>query len=200
MKILSAALISAGLLAVAAPSQAATFHFTGTITYHNDVVTIPFTLDADATDVRVYTDSFHSALNFDPITALWAGNGTLIAQNDDNPYINPAVQTYFDSGFSLSTLAAGDYFFTVATYSNWASGTNFSAGFTYSNQTPIPLTSWTQPASHFNMGNQWSVWLEGVSSATNPNDPGSDVPEPSLLALLGLGLLGLGASRLRKQA
>ncbi|GHU00509.1 hypothetical protein FACS1894154_09650 [Betaproteobacteria bacterium] len=198
MKLLSTALVAAGLLAVALPSQAATFHFTGNITYHNDVITIPFTLDADATDVRVYTDSFLSSLNFDPITALWGGDGTRLAQNDDNANINPSVQTWYDSGFYLPTLAAGDYFFTVATYNNWAVGTNISAGFIFDNQTPILLSDWNQPASHYNMGSQWSVWLEGVSSATNPNPPGAAVPEPSLLALLGLGLMGLGASRLRK--
>ncbi|GHU00513.1 hypothetical protein FACS1894154_09660 [Betaproteobacteria bacterium] len=191
MKLLSTALVAAGLLAVAVPSQAATFHFTGALTYHNEVAIISFSLDTDITGVNVYTDSFQGGTNFDPIMALWGGNGTLIAQNNDNAYINPSVQTWLDSGFSLPTLAAGDYFFSVAVAPNEAVGTNLSTGFIFDNQAPIMLND-------YDMGNLWSVWLEGVPSATTP--PGAAIPEPSLLALLGLGLMGLGASRLRKQA
>lgn len=85
-KLLLAAL-AAGLSATA---NAAVFNFTGNITYHNDVITTAFTLAEDSTNVRVWTDSFQSGINFDPITALWnATTGALIAQNDDNDDINP---------------------------------------------------------------------------------------------------------------
>mgnify|MGYP000379595175 CR=1 FL=1 len=187
-------LCTLALLAPISAANAALINFEGDIQYHNDVVTINFTLDNDATDVRVWTDSFESGTNFDPITALWRADGTLIEQDDDNPNVDPATQTYYDSGFTLPTLAAGDYFFTVATYNNFANGSNITDGFSFDNQTAIALADWDQPANSSDMGTHWSVWLDGVDSATNPNE----VPEPSSIALLGLGLLGL--ARFRKQS
>ena len=193
----------AALAALTNQAQAALFNFTGNIEYNTDVVQINFTLANDATNVRVWTDSFLSATNFDPITALWnRSTGALIAQNDDNANVNPATQTWYDSGFSLASLAAGEYAFTVAAYANFASasGTLNDPGFGYAGQTPVPLSQWCQPASHCNMGTFWSVWLDGVDSASNPNDPGNNVPEPGSLALAALGLMGLASLRRRKAA
>lgn len=194
-------LLAAALASLSIAAHAGTFHFSGNIEYHNDVVKTYFTLDADASNVRVWTDSFLNGTNFDPITALWnATTGEQIAQNDDNPGIDPS-QTYWDSGFSLATLAAGDYLFTVATYNNWANGDHLSDGFLFDNQNPIPLSQWSQPANHTGMGSYWSVWLDGVSSATNPHDPGTpnnNVPEPAGLALLGLGLGALMMHRKKR--
>lgn len=195
-------IIAATLMAVfSTAASAATFNFTGNITYNTDVVTTTFTLDADANNVRVWTDSFQSGVNFDPITALWnASTGTLLGENDDNSAVNPSTQTYYDSGFTLATLAAGTYWFTVAAYPNFAAGTNISDGFAYDGMTPTAIADWCQPASN-NCSNQkgtyWSVWLDGVSSASNPDDP-SQVPEPASLALMALGLAGLAGIRRRK--
>ncbi len=192
--------IGASLLGLASLSaNADTFHFTGNIANHNDVVTTAFTLDQDATNVRLWTDSVQNGTNFDPITALWnATTGALLAQNDDNAGIAPG-QTEYDSGFELATLQAGNYLFTVTPYRNLAPDTaNYytDPGFPYANETPIPLSEWCQPASTCNMGTYWSLWLDGVTSASDPNNV---VPEPATFALLGLGLAGLGLSR-RKRA
>ena len=140
--------LAAAIAAMATQAQAALFHFTGNLTYHNDVARIDFNVAQDATNVRVWTDSFMSGQNFDPITALWKADGTKIEENDDDSSINPQTQTSWDSGFSLQTLAAGNYIFTLAAYNNFANATlaNRPAGFAHCSNTRCegesPLT-WT---------------------------------------------------------
>lgn len=190
----SAAVALVAVCTLSSPAQAALFHFTGSIDYHNDVEQFSLLLANDATNVRIWTDSYQLGTNFDPITALWQGNGTLVMQQDDNAAINPATQTYYDSGFALPTLEAGSYIFTVASFNNFANGTSLTNGFRHDLDTPIPIQDW--PISGLNRGapGNWSVWFDGVDSVTPP----STVPEPATIALLGMGLAGLGFKRRRQ--
>jgi PEP-CTERM motif len=205
MKTFAPVLSAIALAASAASANAADFHFTGNIAYNTDVIQVAFHLDNDAADVKVWTDSFKNGINFDPITALWSvggGDATLIGENDDNDTIGPD-QTYYDSGFALASLAAGNYIFTVAAYPNFAAGSMLSQGFGLDGSTPIPIGQWCQPAAVDcndpvlnQKGTFWSVRLSGVSDATAPPEPPA-VPEPETYALMlvGLGVTAWAARR-----
>ena len=196
MKFKSIALVAA--LTSAMGAQAAQFDFQGDIATHKDVIQINFSLLTSATNVKVWTDSFQSGVNFDPITAVWSQTNTgwnLIGQNDDEASIAPG-QTYFDSGLIFGNLSAGNYLFTIATYNNFANGTTLAQGFRFDNQAAIPLALWNQPANGVNKGTHYSVHLSGVDGAV------SAVPEPESFAMLlaGLGIVGALARRKNRKS
>lgn len=194
MKKINTLLISSACLLLSTQASSAVFNFTGEIEFHNDVIQTSFTLQNDAVGVRIWTDSYQGGANFDPITALWDENGNKLFENDDNSSVNPATQTIFDSGFSLANLAAGNYIFTIATYNNFSVSSLLSDGFSFDSEQPVGLSDWCQPASSCDMGGDWSLWLDGVDSASV-----SPIPEPSTYALMlgGLGLVGFMAVRRR---
>ncbi|MDN3651689.1 DVUA0089 family protein [Thalassotalea ponticola] len=174
-------------LSMTAKSSANLIHLEGEIEYQTDVVHISFSIAQDTSDLRFWTDSFMNGLNFDPIAALWDSSGVYIGQSDDNPFVNPETQTVYDSGFSLSFLAAGDYILTIASYSNFASGSHLSEGFRYDSLDPVPIEQhWTRGTGYY------SVWLDGVDSARV-------VSEPSTMMMVLLGLTGLVLRRFKRR-
>ena len=196
MKFKSIALVA--VLTAAMGANAAQFDFQGDIATHKDVIKINFSLLTDATDVKVWTDSFLGGINFDPITAVWSQTNTgwsRIGENDDRSDIAPG-QTVYDSGLTFANLTAGNYLFTIATFNNFANGTTLAQGFNFDNQAAIPLAQWDQPANGLNKGTHYSVHLSGVDGAV------SAVPEPESFAMLlaGLGIVGALARRKNRKS
>jgi hypothetical protein len=183
----------AAMLALAgATAQAAEFTLSGNIGFHNDVVQIDFTLAAPGSNVKIWSDSWQSGLNFDPASVLWQASGadfSLVQANDDDDTVAPG-QGYYDTGLSLATLAAGQYRLTLIASSNDANGSLLSQGFAYSGQAPIALSQWNQPSYDPNANDQkggaWQLHFSGVDSV-------AAVPEPTAawLLLAGLGSLAL---------
>ena len=179
----------AALAACCLPAAAANFTFSGNATYNTDVVKVAFTLSAEATDLRAWTDSWAAGLNFDPTLTLWAKSGTThqwVAANDDNDGVG-ADQGAYDAGLAPASLAAGRYLITLGAAPNYANGDLLSDGFAYTGTRPILISEWNQPGYDINANDQkgtfWRLNLAGVDSA-------SAVPEPAtfLLMLLGTGL------------
>ncbi|MBC7756443.1 MAG: DVUA0089 family protein [Bdellovibrio sp.] len=198
-------IVAISLLSISGIASASTFTFSGNFINQTDVARVDFSVASNATNVRLWTDSFQAnatnpnGTNFDPITALWnTSTGALISQNDDNSSINSSTQTYYDSGFSLATLAAGDYFFTVAAFNNFAAGTNISGGFQFDGLAPIAIGLFNQPANSGNArGSFWRVNLDGVDNATGPVNP-SAVPLPGAVWLFGTAIAGFAGFSRRK--
>ena len=195
--ILRTAVAAVALLATTL-TQAADFTLSGTIHNHNDIVAIDFSLAASG-GVDIWSDSWQSGLNFDPTAALWVKSGadfTLLAAVDDDDTIAPG-QGFYDTGFSLASLAAGNYRVTLGAAINAPVGALLSQGFSYDAETPIPLSLWNQPSYDPNANDQkggfWRLHFSGVDSV-------AAVPEPSTWAMLAIGLVALGAAARRRES
>jgi hypothetical protein len=187
---------AAALVLATAGAQAAAVTLAGTIVAHNDVVSFNFTL-ANTSEVKIWSDSWRSGLNFDPTAAVWARAGadyTLVRAVDDDDTVAPG-QGFYDTGFLFPALAAGNYRLTLATAINSPLGTLLSQGFAYDSQAPIALAVWNQPTYDPNANDQkggaWRVNFTGVDQAAQV----LSAPASAALAALALGLLVLTKKR-----
>ncbi len=190
MNITSRLMLAAAGFALTVSAQAAVTTVSGQITFHNDVVQIDLNVPAAASDVKIWSDSWLSGLNFDPTAAFWRKSGndySLVAEVDDDDTI-AAGQGFYDTGFSFPLLAAGAYRLTLGAAVNAAVGTLLSQGFLYDGQAPIALTDWNQPTYDPNANDQkGGFWRVNVSGG----DVVNSVPEPTSWMLVALGLSGL---------
>jgi hypothetical protein len=171
-------------------AHGAALSLSGNLRYHNEVVQFEFFLDAPGSNVRVWTDSWMSGQNFDPTAALWSRAGddyTLLQAVDDDDTV-AAGQGFYDVGFRLPTLVAGQYLLTLAAAPNDPNGALLSHGFAYDQLAPIPLAQWNQPSYDPNANDQkggfYRVNFDNV-------DRVALVPEPAgwLSATLALALM-----------
>jgi hypothetical protein len=182
-------LLAAGLLAALSTAAQATDTRSGTLTFHNEVRTIDFSM-AGAGTVDIASTSWLYGINFDPAASVWVQSGadyTLLAQNDDDEI--SAFDPLGNFNFRLQlALDAGSYRLAVLASPNTPAGNLLSQGFSADSETPIALADWSQPSANPNFPDQkggfFSVTFDGASSV-------SAVPEPATWLMLALGAGGL---------
>ena len=182
--------------ALAAPALADNYSYTGTLNDPNQVLLFNFTVGSQSNvTLRTYSYAGGTMANgtvvtgggFDPILALFDGNGNYITQNDDggSQYV-PCVSGRCYDTYLNQLLAPGNYTVSVMAWSNFAVPTNLADGFT--------------GGGTFNGRTQnWAFDILNVSQATQV---GGAVPEPSTWAMMlfGFGAAGVALRRSKKKS
>ncbi len=182
-------------ISAAASAHAFSLSRSGNLSLNTDVADVTFSLGSGASDIRIWTNSYDSGLNFDPVVTLWQRAGadyTLVGSEDDNDSIG-AGHTAFDAGLFYATLGACQYLVSVTASPNQAVGSLRSQGFAFTESgiDVTPIAQWNQPGYDINSNNQkGTFWSLNVTAA---------VPEPDTYALLvlGLGVVAWSARRSR---
>lgn len=212
MHLMKSAAVVAGL-ALYGSASAIDLSFTGNFRNDDDVQLFSFSI-ASPTTVTLRAWSYAGGINaagqsiarggFDTILALFDGTGNLIDQNDDGGCGNVGADALtgqcWDT-FLQSSLSSGNYTVSIMEYDNFAIGPTLASGFTRSGSGNFTASFSSGSdcggvqfcdVSGANPGAQrdghWAFDILNVTTA-------SQIPLPGTLALLGIGIAGLGMSR-----
>ena len=190
------ALVATALGVISCSAYSVQLTVSGDVAFNTDIVEIPFHLNDASNDLKVWTDSYQSGVNFDPVSAVWklvGGQYVLLGQNDDNPHL-AAGQTLGDSGMHLQQQGSGDYLYTIGAYPNFAYGTLLSQQFDLqvAGAASQPLGTWCQPGGLCSVGSFWRANIESAGL------PVLAVPEPATTMLFAAGVLAFAFRRGRK--
>ena len=185
------------LLLSASAATAADFSYVGALPDPNAVQLFTFNVGSTST-VTLRTYSYAGGTNaagqvisrggFDPILALFDGDGFIVAENDDGGNNVPAdINGRRYDTFLQALLGPGSYTVSVAAFSNFANGPNLANGF-------------MGGGSFGDRTNQWAFDILNVNSAVQVG--GSQVgavPEPGTWAMMLLGFGAVGYSMRRRK-
>ncbi len=198
------ALLSAPIL-LCGVCRADNFSFTGNLSNINDVRLFTFTVGANS-NVVLRTFSYAGGVNaqgqtiaeggFDPILALFQGTGPTaveIGQNDDGGANVPADSVtgeHYDTYLAVNNLTPGDYTASIQDFANFAIGPTLGNGFSNGGLTGGTFVD----ATGHNRDSHYAFDITGVAAAATV----TTTPEPSSLALLGTGILGIAGAMRRR--